>query len=136
MPSSLISTFRYRDCTKAIDWLCVAFGFAKKAVYPDEQGQVMHAELTFGETGMIMLGSIRETPFSAFLKQPADVGGETQTIYAIVQGDLKTHYENAKAHGAEILLELKEQSYGGSDYTCKDLEGHVWTFGTYDPWKS
>jgi uncharacterized glyoxalase superfamily protein PhnB len=20
------------------------------------------------------------------------------------------------------------------DYTCKDPEGHVWTFGTYDPW--
>jgi uncharacterized glyoxalase superfamily protein PhnB len=26
------------------------------------------------------------------------------------------------------------QDYGGRDYTCKDPEGHVWTFGTYDPW--
>jgi uncharacterized glyoxalase superfamily protein PhnB len=25
-------------------------------------------------------------------------------------------------------------AYGGRDYTCRDLEGLVWTFGTYDPW--
>jgi uncharacterized glyoxalase superfamily protein PhnB len=24
--------------------------------------------------------------------------------------------------------------YVGRDYTCRDLEGHVWTFGSYDPW--
>jgi uncharacterized glyoxalase superfamily protein PhnB len=28
------------------------------------------------------------------------------------------------------------QDYGGRDYTCKDPEGHVWTFGTYDPMKA
>jgi uncharacterized glyoxalase superfamily protein PhnB len=33
-------------------------------------------------------------------------------------------------------LDLKTQDYGGRDYTCRDLEGHVWTFGTYDPWAS
>ena len=40
----------------------------------------------------------------------------------------------AKAAGAEITSEPVTQSYGGRDYTCKDPEGHVWTFGTYDPW--
>jgi uncharacterized glyoxalase superfamily protein PhnB len=35
-----------------------------------------------------------------------------------------------------ILLDIKTQDYGGRDYTCRDLEGHVWTFGTYDPWVS
>ena len=28
------------------------------------------------------------------------------------------------------------QDCGGRDYTTRDLEGHVWTFGTYDPWVS
>jgi hypothetical protein len=23
---------------------------------------------------------------------------------------------------------------GGRDFTCRDPEGHVWTFGSYDPW--
>jgi hypothetical protein len=25
-------------------------------------------------------------------------------------------------------------SYGGRGYSCKDLEGHIWSFGTYNPW--
>ena len=32
------------------------------------------------------------------------------------------------------FLDITDQDYGGRDDTCRDLEGHVWTFGTYDPW--
>jgi uncharacterized glyoxalase superfamily protein PhnB len=35
--------------------------------------------------------------------------------------------------GHEIVRELVTQDYGGRDYTARDLEDHVWTFGTYDP---
>jgi uncharacterized glyoxalase superfamily protein PhnB len=24
--------------------------------------------------------------------------------------------------------------YGGRAFTCRDLEGHLWNIGTYDPW--
>jgi len=44
------------------------------------------------------------------------------------------HYPDAPATGAEITREPLTQDYGGRDYTCKDPEGNVWTFGTYDPW--
>ena len=27
-----------------------------------------------------------------------------------------------------------DQIYGGRGYTCLDLEGHLWSFGSYDPW--
>jgi len=40
----------------------------------------------------------------------------------------------ARAAGAEILLALEDQDYGGRGYTCRDPQGHVWSFGTYDPW--
>jgi hypothetical protein len=29
-----------------------------------------------------------------------------------------------------------ETAHGGRDYTARDLEGDVWTFGAYDPWAS
>lgn len=29
---------------------------------------------------------------------------------------------------------LKTEEYGGRGYACRDLEGHLWHFGTYDPW--
>lgn len=57
----------------------------------------------------------------------------TQGIYVIVS-DADAHCARAQAYGAEILIPLTNQDYGGRDYTARDPEGHVWTFGTYDPW--
>jgi uncharacterized glyoxalase superfamily protein PhnB len=41
----------------------------------------------------------------------------------------------AKAAGAKIAIEIKNEDYGGRDFSCYDLEGHLWSFGTYDPWQ-
>jgi uncharacterized glyoxalase superfamily protein PhnB len=32
-------------------------------------------------------------------------------------------------------MELEDASYDGPGYTCRDFEGNVWTFGTYDPFE-
>jgi uncharacterized glyoxalase superfamily protein PhnB len=129
----------YRDAAKAIDWLCDTFGFEKQAVYPDQQGLIMHAQLTFGN-GMIMLGSKmpaeRDTPFGKLIKQPDEIGGcETQSAYIVV-ADADIIYQRAKAAGAEILIDIKNEDYGGRGFTCRDLEGHIWNIGTYDPWRT
>src|SRR5262249_12433361 len=49
--------------------------------------------------------------------------------------DAATHRDRAKAAGAEILLDIDDAHSNGRGYCCRDLEGHVWNFGTYDPWK-
>jgi uncharacterized glyoxalase superfamily protein PhnB len=33
-------------------------------------------------------------------------------------------------------MDIKDEDYGGRGYSCRDLEGHLWNFGTYDPWAS
>jgi uncharacterized glyoxalase superfamily protein PhnB len=131
----IIPTMRYRDAFAAIDWLCRAFGFEKHAVRSDANGIVQHAQLTY-RGGMIMLSSLVDSAYSKMIKQPFDIGGcETQAPYLIVP-DADAHYATAKAAGAEILIEIKTESYGGRGYTCRDPEGHIWSFGTYDPWVS
>ena len=55
------------------------------------------------------------------------------STYCIVANP-DAHFARAKAAGAGITREPQTQDYGGRDYTCKDPEGNVWTFGTYDPW--
>jgi uncharacterized glyoxalase superfamily protein PhnB len=131
--ATMISAMRYDDATAAVDWLCRAFGFKEHAVYRDADNNVMHAELSFGN-GMIMLGPNVDTPFSKYMTMPKDAGGRcTQTIYAIVD-DADAHHAQAVAAGAEVVMPLKDESYGGRGYSCRDPEGHVWTFGTYDPW--
>src|SRR5262249_54110338 len=130
----IIPALRYRNAGEAIDWLCKAFGFEKKMVVPAEGGRVAHAELVLGN-GMIMLGDA-ETEYGHAVRPPEPPERvNTQGIYVVVD-DADAHCARAKAAGAEIVRELVTQNYGGRDYTARDLEGHVWTFGTYDPWAS
>ena len=72
--------------------------------------------------------------FDEAMRPPSELGGRcTQGAYAIVD-DADAHHARALAAGAEILLALEDQDYGGRGYTCRDPQGHVWSFGTYDPW--
>jgi uncharacterized glyoxalase superfamily protein PhnB len=129
---TVIPALQYQDARAAIDFLCTAFGFEKKAVYEGEGGTIAHAELTLGN-GMIMLGSVNQSEYGKLLVRPRDAGGVTMSTYAIVD-DVDAHCARAKAAGAVITREPVTQDYGGRDYTAKDPEGNVWTFGTYDPW--
>jgi uncharacterized glyoxalase superfamily protein PhnB len=134
LPANIIPCLLYRDAAAAIRWLCDVFGFEKRVAYEGENGAVMHAELTFGN-GMIMCGTANATPFGQLVKQPKDVGGfETQAPYVIVT-DIDAIYRRAAAAGAEMVIELKTEDYG-KGFTCRDLEGHLWSFGTYDPWSA
>lgn len=131
--ATIIPCLYYRDASKAIDWLCDVFEFERKAVYKNDAGGVMHAELTFG-AGMIMLGDNREGPFGRLMKHPREIDGcETQAPYVIV-ADADEIYARVVKAGCEILVAIKDESYGGRGFMCRDLEGHVWSFGTYDPW--
>ena len=131
--STIIPCLRYRDAHAAIDWLCKAFGFHKQAVYDDDNGGVAHAQLTYG-SGMLMLGSVNDNDFGRRMVQPDQVDGrETQCACVIVK-DCKAHYEQAKAAGATIIDDYAEKEYGGAGYSCRDPEGHLWWFGSYDPW--
>jgi uncharacterized glyoxalase superfamily protein PhnB len=130
--ATIIPTMRYADAPAAIKWLCDAFGFEKHTVYVDEKGGIAHAQLTLGN-GMIMLGSARKDEFGTLQKTPRELGATTQSAYIIVN-DPDALYERAKQAGAEIVMELADQNYGSRDFSCRDPEGHLWNFGTYDPW--
>lgn len=131
--STIIPCLRYRNAPAAIAWLCDAFGFQKQAVYADG-ATVHHAQLTFGN-GMVMLGSTDHgSEWGRQIVQPEHIDlRETQSPCVIVT-DAEAHYARAKAAGALIVLELADQEYGGRGYACKDPEGHLWWFGSYDPW--
>ena len=65
---------------------------------------------------------------------PGELGDvETRSVYMMVK-DADAVYERAKAAGAKIVRELQSTDYGSREFTVKDLEGHSWSVGTYDPW--
>jgi uncharacterized glyoxalase superfamily protein PhnB len=133
--SSVICGMRYRNAAAAIEWLCNVLGFARHAVYAGADGSIQHAELTLGG-GMIMLGSIRDNEFGWHMKQPDEIGAaETRSEYLIVS-DADEVYRRVKTAGAEIVIDIKDEGYGGRGFTCRDPEGRIWSVGTYDPWKA
>jgi len=135
----IIPSIRYQDCTKAIDWLCDTFGFERNLIVPNEEGGITHAQLVCGEA-MIMLGDGHrhaKDPYGKLNRSPLQLDGQnTAGIYMVVE-DVDAHYKKTEAAGVEIVLDIADQDYGGGSrsYSCKDLEGHLWSFGSYDPWE-
>ena len=131
--ATIIPCLRYRNAALAIDWLCDTFGFVRHLVVPHPDGMIVHAQLSFGN-GMIMIGTVAPNEVGRLMKQPDEIGGcETQSPYVIVT-DVDAIYTRAKEAGAMIVNEIKDEGYGGRVFSCLDLEGHLWNFGTYDPW--
>ncbi|QDU56809.1 VOC family protein [Aeoliella mucimassa] len=133
MPSPIVPTLKYNDAAAAIEWLCKAFGFKQHLVVPGENHKIDHAQLTYRD-GMIMLGSVRNTELDGLQKLPSAVGGVcTQSAYVVVN-DVDAHHARAVAAGAKVVMPPTDQDYGGRHYSCYDLEGHLWHFGSYNPW--
>lgn len=124
---SICPTLAYADAKAAIRQLTEAFGFTRHALYEGEGGMVAHAELAFGN-GMVMLGS--KGTGSEFDKLMKDVG--PTSVYVRVD-DVDAHHSRAVEHGVEIVMPPTDQEYGSRDYIARDLEGNVWSFGTYAP---
>ncbi|MCX4095980.1 VOC family protein [Nocardia sp. alder85J] len=116
-------SFVYRDAPAAIAFLETAFGFVQRARYGDGD-TVDHAELAWPGGGGIMLGSVRE---GMSLKQlPPGTG----SVYIVVDNPDEL-YARARAAGATITGELRDEDYGSRGFTCRDPEGVYWSFGTY-----
>ena len=134
---AIIPCLSYRNAPAAIDFLCKAFGFERHAVHADDKDAsvIQHAQLV-REGQMIMLSSAAgdsEFKRKARALHPDEAGGNTQSAYVVID-DVDGHAARARAAGAEIILEPADQDYGGRSYSALDLEGYVWSFGSYDPW--
>jgi uncharacterized glyoxalase superfamily protein PhnB len=128
---NIFPALRYRDANAAIEWLQRAFGLQEKVSYRGADGAVNHAELALG-AGIVMLGQSRPDGWLGGGKP--DARASTASIYVVVP-DPDAHHERARAAGAEIVRELTDEDYGSREYSARDLEGNLWSFGTYDPYE-
>jgi uncharacterized glyoxalase superfamily protein PhnB len=135
MARSIIPALHYQDGQAAIDWLVRAFGFQPHMVVRGDDGTIAHAQLVRGNV-MIMLGSSTSSDYAQYVKSPLEMRRyNSQSPYLVVD-DPDEVYHRALAAGAEIIIPLKDEDYGGRGFTCRDPEGHLWNFGSYDPWKN
>ncbi|MGD3104765.1 VOC family protein [Streptomyces sp. YGL11-2] len=124
---TMYPTVLYGDAPAAIKQLTEAFGFTVGAKYETDDGTVLHAELSYGN-GTVMLGSKgRGGLFDEAMGEAGPAG-----VYVVVE-DADAHFRRAEEAGVEILMPPTDQDYGSRDYMARDLEGNIWSFGTYTP---
>lgn len=117
----------YKDVAAAIEWLKKVFGFELRFSIPDPKGGIMHAEMTYAEDGVIMLGP----PYDEHgAMSPKDLPGVNQGLYVYV-ADVDSHHDKARELGAQITMPLENMFWGDRMYAVKDLEGHHWSFGQH-----
>jgi uncharacterized glyoxalase superfamily protein PhnB len=115
---------RARDARSLIRFLVDAFGFEETVVY-GEGDKVAHAQLDWPLGGGIMLGSVRDDPDDQWRLPPGSFGAY------VVADDIDALHERAAKAGAEIVKTPFDTDYGSRDFTARDPEGNLWSFGTY-----
>jgi uncharacterized glyoxalase superfamily protein PhnB len=110
--------FGYRDAGAALDFLSEAFGFEEVTAWREEDGTVLHAEMSCGDA-VLMIGT-----------SDHEAGGHG--VYLVVD-DVDVHHDRARAAGATVVYPPEETEWGTFRYRCLDPEGYEWSFGTYRP---
>jgi len=124
---SIYPALRYDDPNAALDWLTKAFGFTEVSVFRDDDGVVGHAVLRLG-TGMVLLSGPRPAGWAG--GGGADPLASPISIYVAVD-DPDAHHAVAAAAGATIIDAPRDMDYGSREYSARDPEGTLWSFGTY-----
>ncbi|MFL1376878.1 VOC family protein [Nocardiopsis protaetiae] len=120
----LWATLQAREAAALIDHYTRVFGFTVTARTDGPDGRVAHAELLWPEgAGGIMLGD--HTPGRAWSREPGTAG-----VY-VVAADPDALYAHVTGQGADIVRPLQTTDYGAREFTVRDPEGNLWSFGDY-----
>jgi uncharacterized glyoxalase superfamily protein PhnB len=114
--STVIPVLVYPDVREAVTWLGAAFGFAERV----RIGENHRAQLQFGD-GAVIVAEVRGN------RRPPRPGEITHSVTVRVE-DARAHCEQAREHGARILMEPTDFEYGERQYNAEDPAGHQWTF--------
>lgn len=127
-PDAIFPTLRYQDPAGAVEWLCRVLGFQRHFV-AEYEGKVVHAQIRRGNS-LIFLGP--DHPNDKYgMHSPLALNGTNQCVCVAISESIDDHCSRARLAGAEIVTEPYDTPYGAREYTCRDLEGHIWCFGTY-----
>jgi PhnB protein len=113
-----------RDAVAALKFYHDAFGAIEIMRLKGADGRILHAEMTFGDS-RIMLAEENDT-----FRSPHALSGTTVSLLMHVP-NVDAAFERAIAAGVKILRPVQDQFYGDRSGTLEDPFGHVWTLATH-----
>ena len=111
---------------KAIDFYKRVFHAVERMRMPGSDGKVGHAELTIGDS-MIMLAD--EHPEMG-ARAPGAYGGAAVSLHVYVE-DVDATVKTAVGAGAKLLRPVENKFYGDRMGTIEDPFGHHWHVSTH-----
>jgi uncharacterized glyoxalase superfamily protein PhnB len=127
-PPRLYPTMRCKDAEAMIAWLKNVLGFASMPFIARTARSCTPNWRSAHQ--FLMLGADRD---DAYATRVGDLKGRRTDALYLAVSDPETLYQKIKASGARIEVELHNTDYGSRDFSARDPEGGLWTFGTYWP---
>ena len=126
-PPTVWPCVNYRDARAAIRYVVDVLGFVEVGVHtdPDDDSVVVHSELRWPEGGGVMIGSAGRAD-SEFSQMPTGCA----SLYVVTDAPREV-LERCRSAGSELVRDLREEDYGSLGFSVRDVEGNIWSFGTY-----
>jgi PhnB protein len=102
---------------KAIDFYARAFGAVEKFRMPGPEGKIMHAELTIGDSTIMLTDAMRDPP--------------TLSSFYVYVPDADAAFERAVKAGAKVKMPLADMFWGDRYGSLKDPWGNTWAIATH-----
>jgi MerR family transcriptional regulator, thiopeptide resistance regulator len=113
------------DIAAEHDFLVAALGFRSAGLERTPDGAVVHGEVRVGLRRIWLHRTDAETG----LIPPAQSGAAGGGLVVHVP-DVDASCERARAAGAEIISEPRDEEYGQRECGVRDPEGHLWWIAT------
>jgi PhnB protein len=111
------------NAAETIDWYTKALGAKEISRSAGPDGKIMHAELQFGDSRImvndVMMGA----------KGPQALGGSPASLWLYVE-DSDAVYNRAVREGAKVQMPLDNQFWGDRAGAVQDPAGYTWWIST------
>jgi uncharacterized glyoxalase superfamily protein PhnB len=121
----LVPLLACSDIASEHDFLVRVLGFTSAGLERTPDGEVVHGEVRAG-SHRIWLHPVSEA--DALL--PPRLRGSADGGIVVHVPDVDAHHERARAAGADVLYEPRDEDYGQREYGVRDPEGHLWWIAT------
>jgi PhnB protein len=106
-----------KEADRAIDFYKRAFGAVEKFRMPGPDGRIMHAELTIGDSTVMLTEAMHEPP-------------SVSSLYLYVP-DVDTVFDRAVRAGAKAKMPPADMFWGDRFGSVSDPNGNTWSIATH-----